>query len=380
MKRTIAALAINILAVIFSIIALILCFLAPTARGANCPGGDCPSCPGTRLKQFAPAWRPSALRASAAHPAVPRIFHRIGNRTNACAGVLIHKYPNKDLALVVTAAHLFTGGRGQVEVRFPSGDRYAARVERVDHVWDLAILAIRRPRALPVAFASARPAIGSQITAGGYPGGRPYRTVCGRFTRWVGPGGGQPFDMLDVEARVVPGDSGGPLFDAGGRLVGLISGCAGRYTTGPCFTRIRAMLHVLVGGTGSLARGVAQAALGVRRRSPPARTTAAPGFPGPIQSKVAPGAKRGATGGMITPQSIAGGRPPPAIAGRPPPTPATAAEVAALRKTVLELAIIIRDMKNHSHPVTPSPPHTHPPPKREKPIHGSIRIRVEPVQ
>ncbi len=305
-----------------------------TGPSGCCPGGQCPTpWSGTRIKQLR---RPS----SQSHAAVPRVIHRLGRQTMACAGVLVHKYDDRNLALVITAAHLFTEGTGDVEVKFPNGDRYAARLEVLDKTWDLALLGIRKPGAAPVAIASTKPAIGDLLTAGGYPQGNPYRTVTGRFSRWVGPGGGQPFDMLDMAARVEQGDSGGPILNGRGQLVGIISGCDGRYTTGPCFPRIRAILRAVLRRSARAVDGSVRAALGAPPRSRP-------------------------------------------VPPRSPVAPSTAdTEVAGLIVAVQSLRVEIKALAAHTHPPQPTPAvdldalveAIH------KRIEGSIIIKVEPIQ
>ncbi len=304
-----------------------------TGASDCCPGGQCETPrAGTRIKQLR---RPT----SQSHASVPRVIHRLGRQTMACTGVLVHKYDDRNLALILTAAHLFTEGTGDLEVTFPNGDRYAARLEVIDKTWDLALLGIRSPEAAPVAIASTKPVRGDLLSAGGYPLGRAFRTVTGRFSRWVGPGGGQPFDMIDMAAVVQQGDSGGPIFNRRGQLVGIISGCDGRYTTGPCFPRIRAILRRVLRTTGRAVGGSARAALGVPPRSRP-------------------------------------------VPPRSPVAPSTAdSEVAGLIVAVQALRIEINALAAHTHPPQPTPAvdlDALVEAMNER-IGGSVVIKVEPI-
>lgn len=145
--------------------------------------------------------------------------------------------------------------------------------------------------------------------------------------------------MLDMAARVEQGDSGGPIFNGRGQLVGIISGCDGRYTTGPCFPRIRAILRCVLRKTGRAVGGSVRAVLGTPPRSVP-----------------------------VPPATVA---------------PSTGpSEVAGLIVAVQALRVEIKALAAHTHPPQPTPAVDMDVLAEavKKRIQGSIRIRVEPIQ
>lgn len=120
---------------------------------------------------------------------------------------------------VVTNAHVVA--RAPVVVRGPDGQRTEALVVATNREADLAMLRVPGlSLAAPWAVAPETPRIGSLIVAMGHPFG-----VRGALTRGivhaVGPitPGGRPWIQADL--RLAPGNSGGPLADARGCLLGL---------------------------------------------------------------------------------------------------------------------------------------------------------------
>lgn len=116
--------------------------------------------------------------------------------------------------LVITNAHVVTGGR--VAVEFQSGRRYPAEVLRRDREHDLAALQIRGAVFSPASIRdSATLRIGELVIAMGNPLGE-----IGAITAGVvhsrGAGG-----YIESDVHLAPGNSGGPLADTEGRVVGI---------------------------------------------------------------------------------------------------------------------------------------------------------------
>ncbi len=114
-------------------------------------------------------------------------------------------------ARVVTVAHVLDGG-GVVRVAGRT-----ARVVRVDRRLDLAVLAVAGLRARPAADAG-----GVEVLRGGRP-----RALAAHVRRGVtatvkGPGGAVVRPALELAAAVQPGDSGAPVTDGSGHLVGVV--------------------------------------------------------------------------------------------------------------------------------------------------------------
>lgn len=132
---------------------------------------------------------------------------------------------------VLTNHHVIAGTCSplapELTVRLAAGGEVTARLVATDPVGDIALLRLddRHPPLKPAAFATAIPPVGSPVVAVGNPfalgdlDDRPSvsRGVLstGRVARGAYP------DCLQHDAPVNPGNSGGPLFDPEGALLGI---------------------------------------------------------------------------------------------------------------------------------------------------------------
>jgi S1-C subfamily serine protease len=168
------------------------------------------------------------------YPSCPRVVHHLGNKTMPCSGVLIWKSESRDLAQVVTTAHLFTEGVGAVKVACADGKTYNALVVHIDRPRDFAILHIRRPLCRVVRFAARLPVVGARLLLGGYPHGGRFRWHGGLLGRWDRNG------WFAVRVSSQQGDSGGPILNEKNELVGLISATRPGETIAPGVAAIAA--------------------------------------------------------------------------------------------------------------------------------------------
>ncbi|MFT4050970.1 MAG: MarP family serine protease [Microbacterium sp.] len=132
--------------------------------------------------------------------------------------------------LVVTNAHVVAGVDTPI-VELPGvdgGEVVEGRLVYIDTVNDLAIIAIEGSDATPLEIAE--PAdIGDQTAVQGYPLGGPFASSTAAVL-WVGTvpvadiyeTSVSPREIYALEADVQPGNSGGPLLDDDGRVVGVI--------------------------------------------------------------------------------------------------------------------------------------------------------------
>jgi S1-C subfamily serine protease len=131
-----------------------------------------------------------------------------------------------DEGRIVTAAHLVRGA-GDVEVEI-GGRRLPARVLGVDPACDIAVLQVDADvvplHPLPLGD-SDRVQVGDPALAlGSAPGLAPSLatgTVSARQDQVTGPGGAIVSGALQTDARLRELDVGGPLLDAGGRVIGV---------------------------------------------------------------------------------------------------------------------------------------------------------------
>ena len=130
---------------------------------------------------------------------------------------------------VVTNNHVIAAdGQGEIEsitVTTPDGTDYPAKLVGRDAASDLAVLKVSAPRALPfVKFGDSRQArVGDWVIAIGNPfglGGTVTSGIISSVYRNTGTGGA--YDRyLQTDAAINRGNSGGPMFDMKGNVIGI---------------------------------------------------------------------------------------------------------------------------------------------------------------
>jgi len=194
------------------------------------------------------------LTGQTPHPAVARIIAPESSSTSLGSGVLVDV--NRSQGLVLTNWHVVRDSRSAVLVQFPDGFQSAGTVVRWDEAWDLAALVIWKPQATPVTIAKAPPAIGDTLTIAGF-GRGPYREETGPCLDYLSPSTGYPREFVELKATARQGDSGGPIFNAGGELAGVLFGQTDGRTIGSCSTRVQAFL-ASVGSSGFVPTPIAE--------------------------------------------------------------------------------------------------------------------------
>ena len=129
---------------------------------------------------------------------------------------------------IVTNHHVVGDMGGPVEVRLGDGRSLPARVVRRWAAADLALLQVPSAGGLQPASPgdSAGLRVGQLVLAIGHPWGQPDVVTAGIISG-LGearmPWGGRAVDYIRSDVRLAPGNSGGPLIDAAGRVVGINS-------------------------------------------------------------------------------------------------------------------------------------------------------------
>lgn len=128
---------------------------------------------------------------------------------------------------VLTVAHLVQSA-DDVEVEFADGSRSSARVHASEPAADVALLELRDPpEGLKPAVLGDSDAVsvGDHIMVIGFPfdlaATATFGRLSGRLTPSTPYGRVQEFRVLTFDAHLLRGASGGPLFDAMGRVVGI---------------------------------------------------------------------------------------------------------------------------------------------------------------
>ncbi|WP_197524858.1 S1 family peptidase [Botrimarina hoheduenensis] len=129
-----------------------------------------------------------------------------------------------DLSYFLTCAHVFEGN-GPIEIGLQGQPALPGKLLSIDRQHDLALVATRRVAASPApieAIHEDTPSAGL-LTACGYGPTGMARCVRGPVLGLARPEGAV-FPSLRLRGQVRPGDSGGPVLNAAGRLVGVVWG------------------------------------------------------------------------------------------------------------------------------------------------------------
>ncbi|MBK6871169.1 MAG: trypsin-like peptidase domain-containing protein [Kineosporiaceae bacterium] len=138
---------------------------------------------------------------------------------------------------VLTALHVVDGG-GTIQVTFADGTRSAARITERQPDKDLATLAVESlPEVVVPAVLGGGVGIGSDVFAVGNPLGLIHSLSAGVVSSLdrditvddgvAGRSTGQKLEgLIQFDAAVNPGNSGGPLLNRAGQVVGVVTGLA----------------------------------------------------------------------------------------------------------------------------------------------------------
>jgi len=155
------------------------------------------------------------------------------SRQSAGTGTLIRSN------LIVTNWHVVKDRAGIVRIIFPDWTVYKAKVVKVDRLWDLAALRIESILLPPIELGE-KVKLGDTVVVGGYGSGW-YEANSGAVIGFYQPAHNAAGDIIQIDASVRSGDSGGPILDKDGRLVGVLFGKSdGTYGTN--IERIRKFL------------------------------------------------------------------------------------------------------------------------------------------
>src|SRR5262245_47941547 len=135
---------------------------------------------------------------------------------------------------LVTNAHVVDGAE-RIQIKLADGRRFDGRLVGYDHRVDLALVKIEAS-GLPVAVLgdSNSLRVGEFVLALGQPFGLEQTVSFGIVGRKGAPlrGAGPGFDYIQTEAAVHPGNSGGPLVNMAGEVVGVNSKATGNGSIG----------------------------------------------------------------------------------------------------------------------------------------------------
>lgn len=131
---------------------------------------------------------------------------------------------------VLTALHVVDGATA-IQVRFADGTTTGARIADAQPAGDVAVLAVDQlPQVVVPAVLGGGPAVGDTVFAVGNPLGLRDSLSAGVVSALgrsiAAPGGTTLSDLIQFDAAVNPGNSGGPLLNKAGQVVGIVTGLA----------------------------------------------------------------------------------------------------------------------------------------------------------
>ncbi len=145
--------------------------------------------------------------------------------TSLGAGVVINA-----AGAVLTALHVVAGSP-RIQVEFSDGTRTTARIANGDPATDVAVLIVDQlPSVVVPAVMAGRPRVGDTVFPVGNPLGLRATLTAGvvsALDRSVETRDGRSLQgLIQFDAAVNPGNSGGPLLDRDGHVVGVVTGLA----------------------------------------------------------------------------------------------------------------------------------------------------------
>jgi S1-C subfamily serine protease len=175
----------------------------------------------------APAGARSPAPTTTAHPTVPEIYQRVRPSVVVirAAGALGAGVIVADNGAILTANHVIAGTRN-ITVTFADGTTARAAVASADPKQDIAtLIPTARPEVLVPATLGGGADVGAPVVVVGNPLGLAYSVSSGivsGLNRTADTHDGKYSGLIQFDAPVNPGSSGGPLLDAQGLVIGIV--------------------------------------------------------------------------------------------------------------------------------------------------------------
>ncbi len=207
-------------------------------NSAGCVGGQCPM--------------PESRTSPRPNPAVVRIIVVNERSRSYGSGTLVRD--DASYYFILTCAHLFDKTSPQrIMILFPDNRTFDVQLRAIDRTWDLAILQNEArlpqrdgelPLEISVPLGQSAPQVGETLFYAGYGSSGQYQVCRGKVEGYCAVQSGMPAEMLVITGSARQGDSGGPILNTRGELVGVLWGTDSRTVCGTYNGRIYHFVRV----------------------------------------------------------------------------------------------------------------------------------------
>ncbi|MBQ7110003.1 MAG: trypsin-like peptidase domain-containing protein [Thermoguttaceae bacterium] len=129
---------------------------------------------------------------------------------------------------VLTAAHIFRDGRGQITAQTLDGRIFAASLALASEECDVALLRVDASQDVPALTISASwPRQGETVWRAGFGPNETLQELAGVVKGYVKTDRYSTYETLKIDGPARQGDSGGPVYNASGEIVGVVWGTDG---------------------------------------------------------------------------------------------------------------------------------------------------------
>jgi hypothetical protein len=174
-----------------------------------------------------------------------RIFNALPTgATNVGSGTLVDVTADRRSGLILTCAHLFSEGTGQLTVRFADGAEHGAILVAIDRQADLAAIEIASPRVSAASLATDAAPLAGPLHPCGFGGDGTFGSFGGRV---LGQAVGHGQESVRIAGAVRSGDSGGGVFNTRGELVAVVWGECGGVTYASTGAPLRRFMDRMLG-------------------------------------------------------------------------------------------------------------------------------------
>lgn len=129
---------------------------------------------------------------------------------------------------VLTAAHIFRDGRGEIAAQTTDGRVFPASLVLASEECDVALLSVDAPNDVPALTVSASwPRQGEIVWRAGFGPDETLKESSGVVKGYVKTDRYATYETLKIDGPARQGDSGGPVYNASGEIVGVVWGTDG---------------------------------------------------------------------------------------------------------------------------------------------------------